>query len=174
MKQLRFGTVRLSYQREIPTQSLIPLIDDLSEEFLTVETSRQNLRIAASGLSPDVGVILTVGAGALAVTYLSELGKDLYQGTRALFFRIYDSIKLGITASGRVWPFGIDVGLEGDHPSILFMFDEGLSEQEFQEGLALIPAALGELAEFANPPEDNPLKTVARYDPRLKRWSIQR
>ena len=172
MRDLKFDTVRVSYQREVPTEALIDLIDELSQDFLTVSTTRQNLRIAASGLAPDVGVVLILGGGIIATGFLAELGKDLYRGLRAVLFRVYNAVRIGITPSGRVWPFAISVDLGEPVGPMYFMLEEGLTEEQFSQALTLIPLAMRELAEQVTPSPQNPLCPVAKYDPDQNRWYI--
>jgi len=172
MRQLIFERVRVCYQKEVPTKDLVDLVEELSNDFMTVETSRQNFRIAASGLAPDVGVVVVLGVGAVAVGFLNQLGKDLYRGLRRVIFRLYDSIRLGATGTGRVWPFAIRVGFEEQTPPIFFILDEGLTEQQFEEAVVAIPTALQPLSQQFHPSVPHSLQPVARYDVERKAWYL--
>jgi hypothetical protein len=172
-RQLRFDTIRIGYEKEVPTQKLVELVDELSQDFLTVETCRSNFRIGASGLTPDVGVVLILGGGAVAGGFLAELGKDLYRELRGVLFRVYNSLRIGITPSGRVWPLAIDVHLGEPVGRMYFMLEEDLTEEQFREALTLIPTAMSEFAEQSkHSPGDSVHPVVAKYDPQQRRWCI--
>jgi hypothetical protein len=171
-RQPRFDTIRIGYEKEVPTQKLVELVDELSQDFLTVETCRRNFRIAASGLAPDVGVVLILGAGAVAGGFLAGLGNDLYKGLREVLFRLYDSLRIGITSSGRVWPLAINVDLGEPVGPMCFMLEEGLTEEQLSEALALIPTAMSEFAGQVKHSPGNSVYPVAKYDPQQKCWCI--
>ena len=171
-RQLRFDTIRIGYEKEVPTQKLVELIDELSQDFMTVVSCRRNFRIAASGLAPDVGVVLVLGGGVIATGFLAELGKDLYRGLRAVLFRVYNAVRIGITPSGRVWPFAINVDLGEPVGPMYFMLEEGLTEEQFSEALTLIPTAMNEFAGQVKRSPGNPVYPVAKYDPQQKCWCI--
>jgi len=171
-RQLRFDTVRIGYEKEVPTQKLVELVDELSQDFLTVETCRRNFRIAASGLAPDVGVVLILGAGAVAGGFLAELGKDLYRELRGVLFRVYNSVRIGITPSGRVWPLAINVDLGEPVGPMYFMLEEGLTEEQLSEALTLIPTDMSEFAGQVKHSRGNSVYPVAKYDPQQKCWYI--
>jgi len=170
--QLRFDSITIGYEKEVSTQKLVELVEELSQDFMTVVTCRHNFRIAASGLAPDVGVVLVIGCGTIAAGFLHELGRDLYRGLRAVLFRAYDAVRIGITPSGRVWPFAISVDLGEPVGPMYFMLEEGLTEEQFSQALTLIPLAMRELAEQVTPSPPNPLCPVAKYDPDQNRWYI--
>jgi len=163
-RELVFQTVRIECEREVPTQDLVELIDELSQDFLTVDVRRKNYRIAAGGLWPDVGVALILGA--VAASFLAELGKDLYKTLRAALFRLYDRTRIGTTASGRVWPLGIVA------PSILFLLEEGLDESQFNDALRSIPSAMRELASQLEEWSHRPDMPVARFDSEKGCWEL--
>jgi len=142
-RELAFQTVRIECEREVPTQRLVELIDELSRDFLTVEVVRRNYRGGVGGLTPAVGVAVVLGA--VAASFLAEMGKDLYKTLRGVLFRLYDRTRIGTTASGRVWPLGIVAQPETPKASVLFLLDEGLNERQFSEALGSIPSAMREL-----------------------------
>ena len=163
-RELAFETVRIQCEREVPTQHLVERIDELSRDFLTVEVVRRNHRGGVGGLTPAVGVAVVLGA--VAASFLAEMGKDLYKTLRGVLFRLYDRTRIGTTASGRVWPLGIVA------PSILFLLEEGLNEEQFSEALGSIPSAMRELASQVEGWSGRPDVPVARFDPEKRCWEL--
>ena len=169
-RHLAFDGVRIECEREVPTRDLVELIDELSQDFFTVQVVRNNFRIAASGLTPVVGVAVILGA--VAASFLAELGKDLYKTLRAALFRLYAGTRIGTTASGRVWPLGIVAQLEAPKASVFFLLEEGLNEEQFSEALGSIPSAMRELASQVEGWSGRPDAPVARFDPEERCWEL--
>jgi hypothetical protein len=169
-RHLAFDGVRIECEREVPTQDLIELIDELSQDFLTVDVRRKNYRIAAAGLTPDVGVAIIIGA--VAASFLAEVGKDLYKTLRGALFRLYDRTRIGATGTGRVWPVGIVAQLEAPKASIFFLLEEGLNERQFDEALRSIPSAMRELGSQLETWSHSPELPVARFDPEKGCWEL--
>ena len=169
-RDLVFDGVRIEYEREVPTQDLVEFIDELSQDFLTVEVLRRNYRGAAAGLTPAVGVAVVLGA--VAASFLAELGKDVYKTLRGALFRLYDRIRIGTTPSGRVWPLGIVTQLGAPKASIFFLLEEGLDERQFNDALGLIPSAMRELAPRLEEWSHRPDIPVARFDREKGCWEL--
>ena len=169
-RHLAFDGVRIECEREVPTQDLVELIDELSQDFLTVQVLRKNYRIAASGLTPDVGVAFILGG--VAVSFLAELGKDLYKAVRGALFRLYDRTRIGTTGTGRMWPLGIVAQPEGSTASIFFLLEEGLDERQFNDALRSIPSAMRELESRLEEWSHRPDVPVARFDPEKGCWEL--
>src|SRR5437868_1024543 len=72
--------LEITYRREVATQDLAPLLDELANDFLEYTIVRKNIGSVSAGLTPQIGTeVLLAGA---ASAFLAELGKDVYRGVR--------------------------------------------------------------------------------------------
>ena len=164
----RFDEVSIQYEREVPATELVPLIEELSQDFFTVRTTRYTIRTAASGLFPDVAVIITFVAGVtVAHAFLQELGKDIYRSAREAIRRLYKRGAFWAPGAGRYLPLEIVVS-EKD-AQIRLVIDEGLSDEELDNLIGALGVFCGETLKGLRPEHQGAIFLFS-YDQASQSW----
>ena len=170
---MAFGELHIKCEREVPLEHLSELIDELADEFVTIEITRRNYRGGVGGLSPEVAVVFGLaGAATVAASFLTELGKDFYKAARLAFYRLYDRTRIGVTASGRVWPMAFSLTFDQPKISILYVLEEDLSLPEFEAALSSVVESAQRLASDFAAESQEPDVPVAMYNRSQRRWEL--
>ncbi len=120
--------------------SLENVVQNLQPEFDEIEIRRRVAGPMAGG--PGYGEAALILAFAVASHgFLSELGKDIYQGLRRSLYVAYQRVRTKANDRGYYPPLRIDVRYDGG-PTIMFQFPEAHTLESFEAALATIPAAL--------------------------------
>lgn len=145
----RYPELDVHYVSQVSASDVATLLDELSHDFWGIRIYKENWRPAAGGLgNPEsaIQIAIVVVAGG----FLKELGADVYRKTRALLWERYTAWRNRKESVFLYHPLSVVYGSAA--AGFYFVFEAGLSREDFDKALASISQSLA-ATEF---PESNP------------------